>query len=87
MGEKNLFETTGVFSIVLFVVLKTSFFKVKSCISIVGFVDNLTNDLELTSTTAGPGASFIGGVLDAALGTATYVNRPRTFGVNLTVRY
>ena len=57
--------------------------------SLVGYVSNLLNDLELTNVLAAPnGAVLVNGVLDTPIATTvTYTNRPRTFGVNLTYRY
>jgi signal transduction protein with GAF and PtsI domain len=49
---------------------------------------NLLNDIEAVSIGANPLQQFInaGGALDAPL-ISTNVNRPRTLGVNLTLRY
>lgn len=55
--------------------------------SLQAYVNNLLNDLELQATTIPTSsATLVNGVLDAPLSSA-FVNRPRTVGLNLTVRY
>lgn len=55
--------------------------------SLTAYVNNLLNDLELQATTIPTSsATLVNGVLDAPLSSA-FVNRPRTVGLNLTVRY
>lgn len=57
--------------------------------SIVGYVTNLTNDLEITSLLASPSAtSFINGELQTIGATSNaYVNQPRTLGLSVSLKF
>jgi iron complex outermembrane receptor protein len=55
--------------------------------SLTAYMTNVLNDLELQATTIPTSsARLVNGVLDGPLSSA-FINRPRTTGLTLTVRY